>query len=223
MRKVLNSNSLKIIAICMMLLDHVAIKFVPVSSIFYFIFRCFGRVCAPIMFYSLAKGYKFSKNKIKYGFRLFIFALISQIPYSLFISDKVFNFTNYNVLFDIFLAFLILVIFEKIDYRLIKYSLVCLCFILSYFCDWGMFGLILAMLFYFCKKEYKYLFYSIACLMYSLIKCLIYNNALLFMISLGLFLAIPFICLDNGKKGKYNLKYLFYIFYPLHMLILFII
>ena len=36
-----------------------------------------------------------------------------------------------------------------------------------------------------------------------------------------LMLTNKFYSLDNGEKGKYNLKYLFYVFYPLHMLVLF--
>ena len=53
MKKILSSNSLKIIAILAMLLDHIAFLFIPVSSMFYFIFRIIGRVTAPIMLWEL--------------------------------------------------------------------------------------------------------------------------------------------------------------------------
>ena len=42
-------------------------------------------------------------------------------------------------------------------------------------------------------------------------------------ISIGLFLVVPLIELYNGKKGKYNLKYMFYLFYPTHLLIFWLI
>ena len=34
------------------------------------------------------------------------------------------------------------------------------------------------------------------------------------------FLALPFLVLYSGKRGKANIKYFFYIFYPAHLLIL---
>jgi len=223
MKKILNSNSLKIVAIVAMLLDHIAMGFLVFSSVFYFVFRFIGRVCAPIMFYSLAKGYYFTKDKFKYGMRLFVFALISQIPYSLFVSDMVFDYKNYNVIFTLFFGFLSLVIFDKVKDKLIKYSLIVLCLVLSYFCDYRIIGVIFVLLFYILiNNNYKYLGYAILSFLYLVVNVFIYRNVLSFMIGLGLFMVIPLIYLDNGSRGKYNLKYLFYVFYPLHMLVLFV-
>ena len=36
-------------------------------------------------------------------------------------------------------------------------------------------------------------------------------------------LSLVVLFLYNGKKGKYNLKYLFYLYYPLHLILLYII
>jgi hypothetical protein len=33
-------------------------------------------------------------------------------------------------------------------------------------------------------------------------------------------IAVPILLLYNGERGKYNLKYFFYIFYPAHLVIL---
>lgn len=224
MKKILNSNSLKIVAISSMLLDHIAYLFIPVLNPLYHIFRVLGRICAPIMFYGIAKGFHYTSNKMRYGKRLLLFAIISQVPYSLFLGDKWFLFDNYNVLFTLFLSFLTLWIFTDISNKILKYSLILLCLLLSKFCDWGMIGVIITFVFYlFRSSQYKYVAYSGVCMLYLVVNFLINNSLYNFLIYLGLFLVIPLLYLDNGNKGKYNLKYLFYCFYPLHLLILFII
>lgn len=224
MKKILDSNSLKIVAISSMLLDHIAYLFIPIDNFLYLIFRFIGRVCAPIMFYSVAKGYFYTRDKVKYGLRLFLFALISQIPYSLFIGNELFLFNKYNVLFTLFLAFLSLTIFDKVEDKLSKFSLILLCLGLSFFCDWGIIGIVYTFIFYLLKdNRYKYVLYCLCSLGYLSINFIIYKNILGFLIGIGLFLVIPLIYLDNGSKGKVYWKYLFYSFYPMHLLILYFV
>lgn len=224
MKKVFNSNLLKLIAILSMLLDHMAYLFFNNTSILYYVFRIIGRVCAPIMFYGIAKGYKYSSNKFKYGLRLFIFACLSQIPYSLFINNKLFVIYDYNVIFTLFLAFISIVIMDKCKHFLVKGSLLFLCLFLSLFCDWGVIGIVISLIFYLITNDLaRCLLYSLACVFYSILKFLIYHNTSIFLFGLGMCLALIFILLDNNKKGKYNLKYMFYCFYPLHFLVLYFI
>ena len=42
-------------------------------------------------------------------------------------------------------------------------------------------------------------------------------------LQLATWLAVPILYFYNGEKGKLNLKYLFYIYYPLHLTIIGII
>ena len=135
MSKILNSNGLKMIAIFVMVLDHIAHSFISVMSPFYYIFRMVGRVTAPIMFYSLANGYKYTRNKVNYGLRLFIFAIISQIPFSLFSENKIFLYDDYNVLFTLFIGFMCLCSLYNIKNVFLKCLLVGSCFVLSYFAE----------------------------------------------------------------------------------------
>ena len=83
MRKGLNRNLLKYIAIIAMVLDHVAFLFIPPFSLSYQICRFIGKLTAPIMCYFLAEGYNYTSSKVKYGTRLLIFAIISQFAFSL--------------------------------------------------------------------------------------------------------------------------------------------
>ena len=225
MKKILNTNSLKIIAIITMVLDHIAYLFVPVSSVFYFIFRIIGRICAPVMFYSLANGFFYTRSRIKYACRLLFFAILSQVPYSLFVGNQIFLINNYNILFTLFLAFMCLfIIYSKSMNLFLKITFNILLIGLSYFCDYGLFGIVLVFIFAFSKSyKIKFILYSIASIAYVAIKSILTNSFISFVIFLGLFLAIPLLNLYNEKKGKINLKYLFYVFYPLHFIVLIII
>ncbi len=218
MKKILNSNSLKMIAIISMVIDHVALKFVS-NVYWYFLLRFIGRIAAPVMFYSLAKGYCYTKNRVKYGGRLLAFAIISQIPYSLFIENTIFMYDNYNVLFTLFLSFLSLCILNSVNNKIWKVLLVVLCFGLTYFCDYKFIGMIIVWVcYYFKDSKWLYVSYSLSWFLFMVGSFLLEKDILVFLISMGVFLVLPLFYLDNGKKGKYNLKYLFYVFYPLHLL-----
>jgi len=224
MKKVLNSNGLKLIAITAMVFDHVACVFIPVNYFLYYIFRIIGRVSAPIMFFSLANGFKYTRNKYKYGIRLLSFAILSQVPYSLFIGNKLFLLDDYNVLFTLFLGFLCLCCFYNIKNYLLKIMLMLVCLISSCFCDYGLFGMSLMLMFAFChKKNLKIFLYSLISFVYLFVRTSLTGSYIIFIIFTGLFLAVPLFVLYNGQKGRFNLKYLFYIFYPGHFLILLLI
>ena len=81
MKKPLNSNALKYIAIIAMLIDHIAWAFVPFSSALGQIMHLIGRFTAPIMCYFISEGYFHTKDVKKYIFRIGIFAIISQLPF----------------------------------------------------------------------------------------------------------------------------------------------
>ena len=103
MKKRLNSNIIKIIAIIAMTIDHISWLLFPGYSkeLFSIIFHILGRISCPIMCYFIAEGFYHTKNINKYTGRLFLFALISHIPYMLMFNEYVnwkpllpFTFTN---------------------------------------------------------------------------------------------------------------------------------
>ena len=99
-----------------------------------------------------------------------------------------------------------------------------LCLILSYFCDWGVIGILISLVFYLInERKYAYTVYALLCISYITINTLIYKNIVWLIVNIGLFLPMLFISLYSDKKGKYNLKYLFYTFYPIHLLVLYFI
>lgn len=81
-------SALKLLGLCSMLFDHIYHIFPEIS--FYlpdalrFLWLYFGRLAAPIFLYSLVSGFRHTKDRPRYAFRLFAFALFSQLPYLLF-------------------------------------------------------------------------------------------------------------------------------------------
>ena len=224
MKQVLNSNSLKIIAILAMVLDHVAIAFISLTNPFYYVLRIIGRLTAPLMFYCLANGFFYTRNKFKYGARLLLFAIISQVPYSLFAKEKIFIYDDYNVIFTLFLSFIFLYGFYDVKNTISKILLLVLSCSLSLLCEYGLFGISLVWMFYmFRDSKYKTLMYTLLCFLYLIIMTIIERSIIFFVIFTGLFLSVPLFNMDSGKKGKWNLKYLFYIFYPAHLIVFYLI
>lgn len=83
MKKSLSRDAIKYIAVFAMLLDHIAWTFLPFGTAVSQVFHSFGRITAPVMCFFISEGYVYTKSKKKYMLRLFVFALISQIPWYL--------------------------------------------------------------------------------------------------------------------------------------------
>ena len=82
----MTSFGLKMLGIFTMLIDHIGFMFLDDYLELYTIFRIIGRLAFPIFAFQLAVGYSHSKNKEKHIGRMLIFALLSQIPFMMFIK-----------------------------------------------------------------------------------------------------------------------------------------
>lgn len=225
MKKMLDRIKLKNIAIIAMIIDHIAFVFIPSSNQMYAICRFFGKLTAPIMCYFLAEGYNYTSSKLKYGLRLFIFSIISQFAFSLAFYNTLYI-MKFNMIFTLFVCFLILLSYDKIKNKLLKSLFIILLIIVSYFSDWGIFAPLWVLGFYIFKGKItvQVISYCITTIFVIAFKHILIKNISfnILLIYLGLFLFIPLIFLYNGQKGnnsKFN-KWFFYIFYPLHLLII---
>ena len=79
----MNTLTLKIIAMVLMLLDHIGFIYGNV------ILRAVGRLSFPIFAFLIANGFRHTKSVPKYALRLFAFALISEVPFDLFTVNKI--------------------------------------------------------------------------------------------------------------------------------------
>ncbi len=226
----LNRNQLKFIAVFAMLLDHIAMMFVPISGVPGVIMRTIGRLTAPIMCMFVAQGYYYTSSKRNYGLRLLIFALVSQPFYAIVHGNKLW-YPDFNMIFTLLLCFLVLLSYEKIkDLRLKTISIVIL-ILVSAFCDWAFIAPMWTLTFYVFRSDKSKTTLSY-CLVSAIhvISCICFEvidngNPLGQLWQLGVYLFVPLIFLYNGKSGKKNAftKYFFYVFYPFHLFVLWLI
>ncbi len=216
----MSSFVLKIIAIVTMFIDHIGYAIWGKFSFFNYI----GRIAFPIFAFQISEGYIHTKNLKKYFLRLFIFAFISQIPFMLF-DSLISNDFSLNIFFTLLLGLTCIYIYDKSKYKSIAIILSIVISLIAEFshCDYGIYGVAIILLFYIFKSNIS--FASIAFILATTIKYLIpifkYG---LYDVYLYLFtctiIPIIFINLYNGKKGK-DTKYLLYLFYPIHLLLIY--
>ena len=223
----LNRTQLKYIAAFAMLLDHIGMMFIPVSTPLGTLCRVIGRLTAPIMCMFLAEGFRHTKSKEKYAVRLFVFAVISQ-PFYAFAHGNTLMTADFNMIFTLFLSFVMLYCFEKFESDFLRILSVIVIVALSQFGDWGITAPLWVLGFY-CfsnnKKKQTVFFLAVAVfwMLRATFNCIekgyVWYGEYC---QLGLFL-FPFMLLSyNGEKGsstKFS-KWFFYIFYPLHLFVL---
>ena len=104
----MTSFVLKIIALISMLSDHLGYI---IFGRFSFM-NCIGRLAFPIFAFSITEGFNHTKNLKKYLYRLSIFAIVSQIPFMLFMSTFTSRF-SLNILFTLLLGLIAISIYDK--------------------------------------------------------------------------------------------------------------
>ena len=233
----MSSFVIKLIAIITMLCDHSGDAIIGHFSILNII----GRIAFPLFCFQIVIGYKHTKNVKKYLLRLFIFGFISQIPFGLFTYSYLGRFDLLNVYFTLALGLLAIYIFDTFSKKYKPIAIVLDIFLMVIAelaqTDYGWFGVCLIICIYLFYNDKKYIQKSENSVTY-------FNNNILFTIVffalvlikfsnyfsvgsyylgivqiIGTFFPIVFMLLYNGKKGP-SMKYVFYAFYPVHLLIL---
>jgi len=208
----MSNSSLKIIACLTMLMDHIGAILYPEISLL----RMIGRLSFPIFAFLVVEGFHHTQNIKKYGFRLGIFALISEVPYDLAFRGNVIDFYRQNIFFTLFLGLVCLWFYHR--YRkhqpmvgIISVLLISALSVLL-ITDYSIYGIMMIFLFdYFRDKR------SLACIAVGAVNFMMGSTIQ------GLaILAMPMLLVYNGKKGI-NLKYFFYGFYPVHLMVLYIL
>ena len=237
MKKIINNNTLKIIAMILMLLDHLWGTIIPGNQWMTLI----GRMAFPIFAFLIVEGFFHTSDLKKYMKRLFIFGLISEIPFNLIYTGSIIFPFHQNVMFTLLLGLLIINEIDKLKNNkeikkkiipILKIFLFLLISIIG-FVDYGVTGVLTIVVFYL-FRGFKLawigqlisliLLYIVFFEGQSVILNIFNHEYFLPLQSIGV-LSLIFIWLYNGEKGKNNklIKYLFYSFYPVHMLVIYLI
>lgn len=216
----MSSFVLKIIALISMFVDHVGYAIFGKFSYFNYI----GHLAFPIFAFQISEGYIHTKNLKKYFLRLFLFAIISQVPFMLF--EKIcFDYFSLNIFFTLSLGLTCIYIYDKSKYKIL--GIICsilLALIAEYtHCDYGFYGVIIILGFYVFKNNTvnSAIFFIITTAIKYLIKLIKYSfNYIYLYLFICTAISIILISLYNGEKGK-DTKHLLYWFYPIHLLIIY--
>lgn len=210
------SDWLKIIAMVTMLIDHVGYYLVPPGTSVYLAMRIIGRIAFPIFAYYVATGYKRTSDINRYMGRMFVFALITQVPFYFFSHGQFYL----NVMFTFFMALLMLRLYERKN--LLWVLMIFLADVLNM--DYGAYGLFIILIFYLFSENRKKTFLLLLALslVYDTLRVLEYGNFhwSLYIQSLCV-MAVPVIYY-NFKHIRIN-KYVSYLFYPVHIALIVLI
>jgi len=241
----LSAAVLKWIALVTMITDHIGASFLkyyfaangryePFSTA-YEVFRDIGRVAFPIYIFLLIEGYTRTRNVSRYLLRMGLFALLSEVPFDLAFYDKAMYLNKQNVFFTLFIGLITIHAMDSIASEggiesarggaAKQKHLPRLYFV---FCDIGLIALAAAVAF-FLKTDYGYVGICAICAVYLLRRYPILAGVLCVVILLRsspreIYAAAAIIPLSlyNGKRGR-QLKYFFYLAYPVHLFILWLI
>ena len=216
----MSSFVLKIIAAISMFFDHLGDC---LTNGYVSAFNYVGRFAFPIFAFQISEGYTHTHSINNYIKKLFVFAIISQIPYNIFEYAVGFPF-NLNVGFTLLIGLFAIIIFDKCSNKILGCLGVAGCAILAELLqtDYGYWGVLIIFCFYLFKDN-KLLsaFVFLLLVMGDYANNLINSNFNYNYIIMALctYSAIVPILLYNGEQGK-KIKYFLYAFYPLHLIIL---
>lgn len=217
MKKRLSQEWLKAIACITMLIDHIGAVFVPGYAL-----RLVGRLSFPIYCFLLAEGVQHTRNRKRYGLRLLIGALLSEIPFDLLFFGRI-TWRHQSVMVTLLLSFWMLCRMEKWG----KYLAVAVAAIAAELlgADYGALGVILVAVFALAGES------SGALPMQAVgmgVCFLLMDSMRMPFLGLripiqlfGLLALIPLYFYSGEKATKSRmLQWGFYLFYPVHLIVL---
>lgn len=233
----LTSNMLRTVAIVLMLSDHIWATAMSFGNWMTYI----GRMAFPIFAFQIAEGFVHTSSFKKYALRLLGFALLSELPFNLFYSSRWFNPYHQNVLFTLLLGLLAIKVIDNVkknrSAKNIALSVLWLFLILAAsgigFVDYGYLGMLTVVMFYLFRDfPFAWLLQLLGMVLINIT----FFEGLVFPVEIfgkvfeipsqgfAIFALIP-IWLYCGRKGRSSkpLQYGFYAFYPVHMIVLYLI
>ena len=239
-RKTLNANQVKLIAILAMTIDHIAWMLFPgyPKAPLPILMHLVGRITCPVMCYFIAEGYHYTRDIKKYTARLFGFSVISHFAYVFasmdfgdwrsfipFYYGSVLNQTSVMWPLAWGLVMLRAANSQRLPRKAVPLIIILICLV-TFPSDWSCIASLCVLAFGTnrgdLKKQSFWLVFYVA--LYAVVYFFAIDKVY-GILQMGVVLAIPVIKMYNGQRGKSPrvnrfMKWLFYIYYPLHLLII---
>ena len=229
----LSGNALKIIAAVCMVCDHVGYIFNPIienADAVYFL-RAVGRIAMPVFAFMIAEGFRYTRNRKKYFLTIFLLGMICNAVYYVAMQQiyicilTTFSFSvailyaydgmadslknkdgNFFFFFVAFAAAAVAAVFTDV---FIKEK--------GGVFDYGWVGALLPLFAYVIKREkIRLIPFAIGLAGAAAYYFFTKHNSVFWFSLFSLILLFFY----NGQRGKYRMKYFFYLFYPVHLLVL---
>ena len=240
-----SGNTLKIIAAITMLIDHIGIILLPEIGVL----RIIGRISFPIYAYMIAEGCFYTRNKLRYFACIFILGVICQAVYATQSGDNFLGILitfSISIIVVYALQYMkkTLLFKEALAKQILSFIIFSTLTVGVYFLnklltiDYGFFGCMapaFASLFKMPRKieageserkAERTNFLSSPFLKERLPNVILLGICLVFMsfsmmdYQIFAIAALPLLLLYTGRRGRLKMKYFFYVFYPLHLVIL---
>lgn len=217
----ISADALKWIAVVTMFIDHIGAVIIektdmillPYGRTLDLVLRYIGRLAFPIFAFLLVEGFYHTRDRQKYLRNLFIFAILSEIPFELaFLGEIRIGFLN--VFWTLTAGMFMMILLEREKERRGQKTGMRTFFIVAgtaiaaqfFHTDYGAIGVLLIYILYILRVDRKQ-------------QCILGAVAMSYEITAPI--AFLFLYRYNGSRRQKHLKYFFYAFYPLHLLLLY--
>lgn len=230
MKKGLNGNQIKLIAIVAMTIDHLTWALFPGTQKVWYVLllHVIGRLTAPIMWFFIAEGCHYTRDWKRYAGRLFLFAVVSHFAYNFafgipFVPLKTGVFNQTSVLWSLAWAVVIVAVHRNEKLPAWGKILVTVAISLIAFpADWSSIAAMCPFYLYLHRGDLKrqgldiVLWTAIYALVYFLFIDRVYG-----LLQMCTCLTIPILSQYNGQRGAWKgMKWLFYLYYPAHLVVI---
>lgn len=228
---VLSASALRLLAMLFMLLDHAWATVVPGN----FWMTCVGRLAFPLYAFQLTEGFFHTADRRRYALRLLGLAVLSEIPFNLIQFSSLFFPFHQNTIFTLLLGLLAIWALDAAREQHTRKALilgivvpVCACLLAGVgFVDYGIIGVLTVILFYLCRNFPLARLAQLAGMV--LLHIILFGGQTVAILGVDFpvqgfsVLALIPIWLYNGKKGFGGkaFQWFAYLFYPVHLLILY--
>lgn len=219
----LSGNQLKLIALLAMTCDHIGLALLPQFGWL----RVIGRLALPIFAYMIAEGCRYTKNRTRYLGNIFGMGLLCQLVYRF-----TFQSLEQCILITFSLSILLIYALDAAITRLSVKQYIFTSFVLAavgFIChglprllshtdfgiDYGIYGVLLPVLVFIGQAKWQ----KLLLLAIGLIVLAMHS----FDTQWYALFALPLLMLYNGQRGKWRIKTLFYVYFPLHLAVIYLV